>query len=154
MKRIMAVCFTVFLVVMTICAIERTDAAYLPDGAFMARFTALLENAPVNSDGENLYKELSVGKTFKNGDVAYAVISSEDGFYLQLEEYRLQENGSFLIHFWRFLLKEAVHWIILASQNEREWVLGITEIPIASEDAIAKSERAQELLRHFGEQKI
>ncbi|MDO8600516.1 MAG: hypothetical protein Q7R73_02765 [bacterium] len=154
MKRLGVVCFVICLVVAAICTIEKAHAAYLPDDAFMARFAKLLEKAPVQSDGENFFKEVSVGEAFKNNYVAYAVMSSEDGFYLQLDEYRKQKDGSFLIYHWRLMAKKAVHWAILASENNGTLALPITEVPITSEEAITKSEQAQKLLRHFGEQNI
>lgn len=129
-------------------------AEYRPDAEFVAKMQQLLKSASfLTIRGPFVWKEIRAGRPFEEGNVAYYGISAdashhfESGSYLQLEEWKRQPNGRFLVTYTVMRATRAYKW---------SWLSGtlitteMEELNTASQEVIMRSRLAQQLLLERG----
>ncbi len=130
------------------------QAEYLPNAEFLAKMEKMLGLAGEKSFGDFHFKEVKAGQTYREGDVAYfAVAATATGgeAFMQLEEWRIQPDGNFLVTYTKMWPHRAIRWSMRTNVERRMPVFSWEEpLDITSPEAIAASERAQKLLRDHG----
>lgn len=155
MKRLNYFLFGVLIVLVAMLWLAApARAEYLPDAEFLSKMEKLLALASEQSMGDLHLKGVMAGQTYREGDVAYFAVAS-DGIssesFMQLEKWRIQPDGSFLITFTKMWSSRAIRWTVRTNAEFRNHVSSREEkLVIALPEAIAASERAQELLRDHG----
>ncbi|OGZ95569.1 MAG: hypothetical protein A3H69_02965 [Candidatus Sungbacteria bacterium RIFCSPLOWO2_02_FULL_47_9] len=128
------------------------SAEYMPSGGLLEFFTSLAEKEPMKDYGPVMLKQIQVGETYEVGEVAYFAITDSGEFFLHLEEWTLGEDGNFFVSFWSLKNNSVTHWARILSPKGApigdfpKFIIMKTDDPVC----IAKSERAQELLKNFG----
>lgn len=131
-------------------------AEYLPDAGFLAKMEKMLVMAGEKSFGDFHFKEVKAGKPYREGDVAYfsAVAANSDSpngdFFVQLEEWRTRPDGNFEVTYTKMWPDRAIRWTMRTNEKSLPTFSWEEELDITSVEAIAASERAQELLRDHG----
>lgn len=130
-------------------------AEYMPKAEFLAKMQKMVDLAtPRVVGGEFQFKEVKAGKTYRDGDVAYFSVASDGTFgdsFIQLEEWRIQPDSDFQVTYTKMWPNRAVRWTMRTNNKRRIPTFGWEEkLDITSAEAIAASERAQQLLRDHG----
>ncbi|MBI2003776.1 MAG: hypothetical protein HYS78_02260 [Parcubacteria group bacterium] len=152
MKRIVYFLLSALIGITAISLFASTaNAAYFPDEEFVRKMATELRKAPGQVIGDLAFKELRVGETYEDNDVAYFfAIPVEPEIFMQLEEWRAREDGSFVVTFWRFGIESVVRWINIYEPDRSFTTQPLPDLPITDSEAIAKSEKTQEILRTIG----
>lgn len=147
-------------------------AEYLPNAEFLAKMEEMMILAeetvlydPMSGVQVASLKQVRAGEGYREGDVAYFAVDSNGNSFMQLEEWRLTGDGNFRVVFTKIWPLRATRWSIDLTPDRRfldPMNIVFTEVlwdtsgqypearRLPSEDAVEKSERAQELLLKHG----
>ena len=156
----MRLVLSIYFVSLFFSSATLAEAQYLPNKEILGKVQTLIGAAPKRQIGFFIWREIRAGTPGAEGNVAYfmagmdAVELSYGGISWQLEEWRLQPDGSFLVTYTKMWPERAIGWSI-ALNPDGSFVIprgGVREetLDITSEEVIRKSELAQELLLRLG----